>query len=151
MAKLARIRVTDNIYLDEVICPEIYRLFGESSIRFMDVRVVMAWQYIREITGKPVHFNNWWNGGDLDERGLRLFTTKTGAKYSMHKYGNALDGSVEGMTSAQVHDLILDEKNQTYFIQNGMITRLEDLDYTPTWVHTDNAFTGLDNIQIIKP
>ena len=144
-----RYRVTENFYVDEFIPPEIYNVRGQKSIALMDVRIILACQWLREKTGRRITVNNWWNGGALDERGLRLQDTRTGARWSQHKYGRAVDISVDGMTPKQVHEFIL--KHEPELIERQWITCLENHRATPTWTHMDCRYTGLDKILIVDP
>jgi hypothetical protein len=143
-----RIKLTENFYLDEFICPEIYSARGAKAISLIDIRIVYAAQFIRDVIGKSIHVNSWWNGGNLHERGLREWNTSTGARWSQHKYGRAFDFHVDGMTPAQVHAVIT--QNSQTLIKNEWITTLEDTRDTPTWTHCDCRFTGLDHIQVVR-
>ena len=146
---MGRVKVTDNFYLDEFVPPEIYNVRGARSLALMDIRIILACQHIRDISGRRVTVNNWWNGGALDERGLRISNTPTGARWSQHKYGRAVDLSVDGMRPREVHDLI--RKHEIYFIERQWITTLENPAFTPTWTHIDCRHTGLDRFLIVDP
>jgi len=145
---MKRHKITQNFYLDEFICPEIYSARGEKAKSLIDIRIVLAVQFLRDTIGKPIHINNWWNGGSLDERGLRVPDTGTGARWSQHKYGRGCDFHVEGLKPSQVHAVIL--QNEEMLITRQWITVLEDVRDTPTWVHIDCRYTGADSIQIVR-
>jgi hypothetical protein len=144
-----RIKVSDNFYLDEFIPREIYTARPDHGRSLLDARVIYVAQWLRDITGRPVRLNNWWDGGKLQERGLRSWDTKTGARWSQHKFGRAGDCSVDGLTPTQVHGILL--KNEAFLIKNAWITTLEDPSHTPTWTHFDCRWTGLNRILIVKP
>ena len=146
---MTRYKLTDNFYLDEFICPGIYSTHGKRSVIFMDMRIVTGLQYIREQHGKPIKVNNWWDGGSLDERGLREFKTITGAKYSQHKFGRAVDSNATGLTTKEYFDLVM--SHEKYLVDNQLITTIENIASTPTWLHCDCRYTGLDHILIVNP
>jgi hypothetical protein len=146
---MQRIKVSSHFFLDELVPPSIYSRWGERAMTFVDYRIVLALDHLRDLIDKPIIVNNWINGGQYKESGLREFTTTTGARMSQHKFGRAMDIKVAGMTPKQVHAIILE--NEKFFIQNQLITTLENADYTKTWTHIDCRFTGLDTIQIVNP
>ena len=115
----------------ELVPPEIYELYFDDSLIFIDNRILITLDYIREYFGKPVLVNNWHNGGNLKERCLRLWNTKTGAKLSQHKLGCAVDYNVDGYTSEEVRQEILANQDNTFF---KYITRME---LGTSWVHND--------------
>ncbi|MFO0387607.1 MAG: hypothetical protein ACK505_12570 [Flavobacteriales bacterium] len=145
---MKRIQVTDNFYLDELIDPVTYAARGERSLQLMDMRIILALQYLREIIGKPITVNTWARRGNLSLRGYRPEGTRTGAKWSQHKFGRALDFNVDGMTTREVHAVIM--QHERYFIERGWITTIEDARDSPTWVHIDCRYTGLDKILVVR-
>ena len=146
---MKRVKLTDNFYLDEFVCPEIYSARGGQSIHLLDMRIIMAVQYLREQIGKPIKINDWWSGGHYHESGLREFTTKTGARLSQHKFGRAVDIKVSGMTPREVYEVVM--QNEEYLIEHQLITTIESLASTPSWLHIDCRYTGLDKILIVNP
>ena len=151
----ARIPLTTNFYLDEVIPPEIYSARGAKAVSLIDMRIVWGAQALRDFCVeegyKDVSFtvNNWINGGDRDESGRRLANTRTGAKWSQHKDGRALDIKPKGITIKQLFEVL--QKHKDYFIDRGWITTVEDIEVTKTWLHIDCRYTGLDHIFIFNP
>jgi hypothetical protein len=143
-----RVKLSENFYLDEFVCPEIYSARGAKAAQLIDIRIVLAVQFLRNTIGKPIRLNTWWNGGNLDERGLRTMDTKTGARWSQHKYGRAADISIEGMTPQQIQSVIL--QYEEMMITKQWITVLEDVRDTATWCHIDCRYTGADNILIVR-
>jgi len=145
---MTRHKVTENIYLDEVIHPDIYSQRGQKSIQLIDIRIVLAAQLLRDTIGKPIHINNWWHGGKFQNRGLRPFNSTVGARWSQHKYGRGLDFHIEGMTPSQIQAVIL--QHEEMFITKQWITVMEDVRDTPSWVHIDCRYTGEDQIVIVR-
>ena len=146
---MTRVKLTHHFFLDEFVCPEIYSARGGQSAQMIDMRIIMAAQYLREQLGKPITINNWWNGGQYHESGLREFNTRTGAKWSQHKFGRAIDVKVAGMTPREFYAAVMSHEN--YLIENQLVTTIENIASTPTWVHLDCRYTGLDKILIVNP
>jgi hypothetical protein len=143
-----RIRVSDNFFLDEFIDPRIYSQRGERSIQLIDSRIMFAAQYIREQSGEFMTINNWARGGTLRERGLRLAGTNTGALWSQHKYGRAIDINIGSWTAKQMFDFVM--SHEKYLVQRQIVTVIEDIRDTPRWLHMDCRYTGQDKIVIIR-
>lgn len=141
--------VSKNFSLGEFVPPEIFKRFGMNSKWFINERVINFMQFCRDYFKKPITVNNWsyYKGGEgYTLRGYRPPDTKTGAKYSQHKLGNACDFTVSGMTADEVREEIL--KNEKKFMEAGLTT-LESGKIAKTWIHSDCRNTGLDNILIV--
>jgi len=143
---MSRIKISENFFLDEVMNPEMYERFGKNSRWFIDQRLIDIVQYIRTKTGKPITINTWYSGGRFKERGLRNPNTSTGAKYSQHKFGKALDFTVSGMSASQVRQLIISD-----WKQDLMKLGLTAIEGEVTWVHIDVRNTGKNDIMIFNP
>ncbi len=133
--------LTKNFIIQEFVTPEIYKIFGENSIWFIDKRIINVAQYLRETLNVPATINNWHSGGQYKESCLRNFQTSTGAKYSQHKYGRAADIKFYGLTPEEVRDYI--RKNFPVLSTMGLTTIEKD---TPTWVHVDCRNTGTNTL-----
>lgn len=144
-----REKLTEHFYLDEFIPPEIYSARGKKSIELLDMRIIAGVQFLREKSGVPFIINNWSKGGIYDERGLRLANTRTGAKWSQHKYGRAVDIDPVGITVAELYQVC--KQNEKYLIDAGFITTIENIAFTKTWLHVDCRYTGLDKFLIVNP
>lgn len=140
--------LSENFDLREFVPKSIYDMFGERAVQFVDKRIVDVVQLLRDLTGKPIVVNNWHTGGQYSESGYRVPDTKTGAKYSQHKFGRAADVKVEGMTPKEVVALII--KNEKVFMGFGLTT-IENTDATPTWTHLDCRQTNKTKIQFVNP
>lgn len=143
---MERYKISENFYLDEVMHPEVYKKFGAKSRWFIDQRLVDIVQYIRTKTGKPITINTWFDGGRFKERGLRNPNTSTGAKYSQHKFGKALDFIVSGMSADEVREKILGE-----WKADLMGLGLTAIEAGVSWVHIDIRNTGENDIMIFYP
>jgi hypothetical protein len=158
-----RVRVSKDFFLDEFIHPELYARFGTKSLLWIRPEIIVIAQEIRNLFGKTI-INNWSaNGaftpdeflklnrkmqdGYFTESGLRLPLTSIGAKYSMHKYGCAVDLKFTDVTPQEVRDYLI--KYYKLKFQPLGLTRMED--ETPSWVHVDIANTASQNLIVFKP
>lgn len=134
--------------IQELVPPTIYNIWGERSIYFIDRRLVILADFMRDFFGAPITINNWHTGGTLRFCGYRPPDTKTGGFLSQHKFGRAIDLDVQGMASQKVYETII--KNEKQFMIAGLTT-MEDINSTPTWNHLDIRWTENNFIQIVKP
>ena len=134
-------KISEHFDIREFIDPESYQARGVKSIELIDIRIVRCVELLREITGKPIIINTWHINGQYKESGLRQMNTATGAKYSQHKYGRAIDVKVSGMKAEDVRKII--RANWSEFKAAGLTTIEKD---TPTWVHMDCRYTGLETL-----
>lgn len=146
---MKRIAINQYFFLDEVINPETYSARGAASRSLMDNRIIEGLTLLRELVGVPFTVNNWASGGARQESGLRNFNTRTGARWSQHKFGRAIDIVPQGLTIAQLFEVVKDNKEK--FLQGGLITTVEDIRFTPTWLHIDCRYTGSDDLVIVQP
>lgn len=146
---MKRIPVSDNFFLDEFIDPVIYAERGERSITLIDQRIVTAAQFIRDRAGMSVTINNWATGGRLRERGLRRHDTPTGARWSQHKYGRAIDINISTWTPAQMMQFMREYERE--LISRNLVTAIEDIQFTPSWLHLDCRFSRSNSFIIVKP
>ncbi len=146
---MQRIKISEHFFLDEVIPPEIYSVRKAASIELMDSRILTGLQKLRTYAGVPFTVNNWATGGPRHESGLRLANTRTGAKWSQHKYGRAIDIVPRGMTVRQLFNIL--KAHEDEFVSNGWITTVENVDATLTWLHVDCRYTGMDKLRIVNP
>ncbi len=93
----------------------------------IDDRILRTMDAIREHYGKPVTINNWFWGGQYKERGLRSMTTTTGAKYSQHKFGRAVDFHIVGIPAETIRN----------DIRKGLFPLITCIEKDVNWVHID--------------
>ena len=117
-------------------------------MKFIRPEIIAIAELTRAKTGAPVTINNWATGGNYSESGLRTFSSSTGAAWSLHKWGAAIDVKVKGLSTEKVFKIIFE--NESAFFAEGA-RRIEDIAFTPTWLHIDCGWTGADHILIIKP
>jgi len=138
-------RITEN-FIDLEVLPE--ELHGKNWRIFIDKRIVEVAQRLRNQFGN-ITINDKYIGGGYNLSGYRPFDTSVGAKYSQHKFGRALDLKfLDQIEPSSVLAYIL--ANESEFLKIGL-TRIENTDFTPTWLHIDCSYTGIDNIKVINP
>lgn len=128
--------------IEELVSKKVYKKYGENAWQFIDPRLIKVIDLLREHFNKPITVNNWLWGGQLEQRGLRtnldeLVKSKTekGTLYiSQHILGKAIDFNVKGLSSQEVYNEILKNKEKFY-----LISRIENIEKTPTWCHIDVA------------
>lgn len=119
--------------LNELVPPNVLAERGERAWALMDDRILRGADWLREKFG-PAVINGRFGGKAFTESGLRDPFTTTGAKWSQHKFGRALDLKFTKVTVQEVCDYII--RNPKEARENG-ITTLEDIRDTPTWLHID--------------
>lgn len=110
--------IKDYFSIEELVCPHVYNKFREYAWQFFDPRLLDVMLVIREKTGLPIIVNNWANGGELSQRGLRtnispIVKGKTALDklyMSAHIQGMAWDFNVVGQTVEETHKWIVDNK-----------------------------------------
>lgn len=141
-------KVSANFKLHEFIDPDTFQLFGNKAIWFIDPRLIAVVQRIRELLGVSVTINNWATGGSYKLSGFRPPASKTGAKYSQHRFGRGADLKAKGLTPDQVLQVI----NYNWAELNALgLTTVEGTAHTPTWLHIDLRVTDGDELLIVNP
>lgn len=134
--------ICPNISVKEIVCPHVYKKWGDKAIRFVDPNLRAVLNVIRnEILKRPININ----GKSFTQRGLRCNCcqlvadkTKAGTVYlSAHNLGKGCDFDCPGLTVQQVHDLI--KKNAKLL---PCKIRLESPINAPTWTHVDVMTEG---------
>lgn len=115
---------------------------------FIDPKLVAIAEFIREEFELPMTINNWHKGGKFQERGYRVPTTQTGARYSQHKFGRAIDFNIQGIPPQEVAEWI---KASFAYLKPLGLTTIEHPDDTPTWTHIDVRNSGMNELLIVNP
>jgi hypothetical protein len=143
--------ISKHFRIEEFVPPTIYKVWGAGSIKFLDPRIVILADAYRDFFDASVLINNWVfnpKGTVYKERGYRTPTSKTGASSSQHKFGRAFDCNVKGLTPREVYNAVV--ANYEFFKQFGLTT-IEDIKFTPTWLHSDCRWHDEDGLLIVKP
>ena len=139
-------QVSKNFVLEEFIPKEFYNYWKESAIWFIDPKIVTIAQWFHDYLNKGIIINNWHVGGMFNESGLRDFKTSTGAEFSQHKYGRAIDIKCTGMTGDDLRDIV--KKNVKDLMAIGLTTiELK----TSTWLHCDCRYTNSSQLLYVNP
>ena len=129
--------------IQELVDKPTFDKFGETAWMFFNPVLLRSLDRVRHHFDAPVTVNNWAQGGDFSQRGLRV-NTNVGARYSQHKFGNAVDYDVRGYPAEEVRQEILRKKDHHDF---ELITCVEA---DVNWVHHDCRNIH-DRILLIHP
>ena len=137
--------------IEELVSKQVYEKYKEKCWEFINPRIINFLNQLREDLGKPIIINNWKSGGEFQQRGLRtnkdpLVLNKTGLYCSQHCFGNAVDFNVKGMETKEVYDYII----KNYSNYKDYITRMENINSAPTWIHVDCANTDKNELTIFN-
>lgn len=150
-----------NFIAQEFLPREVFTYFEDKyknsslGLRYINVNIIPLMLKLRDYFGKPIEINNWYNGGNLDGRTLRLPGNAAYTLYSDHTRGNAIDFNVTDIDNKDVYDILLLEKPNT--LRDFKVTSIEDISATPTWIHLGfSDMTGwgsneVNGIKIIRP
>lgn len=141
-------KVSTNFYLKEFIDKKTYSKWGDASIWFIDPKLILIAQFIRERHNKPVTINNAnYNYSGFDPPGGYRKATSL----SQHRFGRAIDVKMLGEVNKGA-DLLRDDIIHNFDLYRKFgLTTIEDAKYAPTWCHIDVRNTGLDTLKIVKP
>jgi hypothetical protein len=128
--------------LNELVCPEVYNKFGDMAWQFFDDKAVITLDWVRRTLNKPITVNNWNDGGEYTQRGLRCSTCQlvrdaaiaNKVYVSPHMLGKGFDFDVEGMSAEEVRVWLAINKDKIPYP-----IRLEN---NVNWVHMDCEDTG---------
>lgn len=136
-----------NYIIQELVSPEIYQARGERAWELIDTRAAETLQALRDRFGICM-VNNWhapYNGA-FKSSGLRNWDDPVGAKYSQHKYGRGFDCKFRHASPQEVYAEILRDPSKF-----PHLTTLEDVQFTPTWLHFDTRYHSRIGIWVVKP
>ena len=142
--------------IHELADPAIIAERGENGTWvLLDHNILRAADWLRERFG-PISINGLYKGVLFTESGLRRANTTTGAKFSQHKSGKALDLKFHNIEEGDVYGFIMANQEQAYRMG---IRRVENIAFTGRvggggWLHIDCKETGaamVNRIQVVKP
>ena len=117
--------------IQELVCPHVYKQFGEDSWKFLSTELLHTIYMVRHVILKvPMYIN----GGNYSQRGLRcnlcsLVKAKTKPYLSAHVTGNGIDFTCKEYTAEQIRQKI--KENYDVLPYN---IRLEE---NVSWCHID--------------
>lgn len=137
--------IPDHFKLYELVDKATYQQYGSKAWMFFDDAYLQDLDTARNIWGSGLIINNWFNGGNRTQSGLRhnkspLVTVKTKIYLSGHMMGRAFDLVPSNKKYKDfwncMWESILAKKFQKFI-------RIEKFEYTPTWCHLDGlTYTG---------
>lgn len=136
--------------IQELVCPHVFKKYGEVAWQFFDDKLLMTLDFIREALG-PMYVNNWDMTEEerkklemplYDERGFRCIQcdlVKNAIKeerlyVSSHMTGQGVDFNIEFLHASKVRLWIAGN-----FIKLPFPIRLEK---GVSWVHLDTRYAG---------
>jgi len=142
--------LTLNFNIEEFVPPHVFKQFGASSTWFLQKAHVDSIQWLRTRLGVQLIINNWAQGGQFKNRGLRTPESQLYKPYSQHSFGNASDQHSPEMSVQEMYKWVLD--NQDEVLAKTSIRAVEDIADTPTWLHLDSRYTpNAKSLLIVKP
>jgi len=136
-----------NFKPQDFINPTTYAKLGDASIDLIDHKLIVLADFIYEDTGLKPYINNWHEGGQYKESGLRDKDSKTGAPKSTHKLGKGMDLKIKGWSGKEWYEYV--KKNFKKLYELGL-RRIEDKSIATTWCHMDTKEHRLkDTIQVV--
>ncbi len=130
--------------VEELVDRATFEKWGEKAWMFLRAEALYSLDGIRRFFNRPTWVNNWAVGGKLEWRGLRPSYCNLGELHSQHRFGNAFDCNVDGISAEEVRKAILENRDADGF---KYITCLET---EITWVHFDCRNIP-DRIRLVKP
>jgi len=141
-----------NFLIQELVCDHLYVAYGEGAWRYLRDELIDFLDWFRDVVDRPVYVNTYkWHDGGSTQRGVRcnlcqLVRQKTSDNkvyLSPHMQGIAVDLHVVGMTTAEVHKFLEDNKYDL-----PVPIRIEK---NVLHVHIDTRNSGMDMIEYCRP
>lgn len=108
--------------LYELLPPELYTYqmyvdekVREGGYRLMDEKLLITIDVIREIIGKPLICNTWYQDGNRSYCGLRPKNCTVGVQTSQHKLGKAVDLVCHDYTAEEMRQMIIANQDKLPF------------------------------------
>lgn len=138
-------KVQNDFYLTEFVSPSVYNVLKEQSYYLLDPNIYNIAQFYRDWLGISLMVNNWFDGGNLEERGHRPYNTSTGAMKSFHKLGMAFDCSWD-FNATPINDLVGYVESRKIFLKKQY--GIGRIIIYPWGLHTDLKPT--EDLQILS-
>ena len=133
----------------ELVDANTFKALSVNAAWLIDPKIVRVLDLLREKLGAPIIVNNWHTGGPFKSSGFRSMSDKTGAMFSQHRRGCAADVKSAGRKPAEL--LFFINANFELFKAAGLTT-IEDVNFTPTWLHLDCRPVTIENqFRIVRP
>jgi len=137
--------------LEELVCKHVFDKYGDTAWSWLDPRLTDTIEWIREKLGRPMIGNNYHNGGEITQRGIRCnqcglvrhATLKDIIYMSAHIRGQAFDFIVPGMLAEEVRLFIVSKK-----LYLPYKIRMEK---SVSWIHLDVCNDSNEKIIFFNP
>lgn len=118
----------------QLVPKAVYEKRGVKALALIDDRLLTFIDTLRGNLGVPLTVNNWANGGNYSQSGLRDIRhygtqAKMDRSFSQHKYGNALDFRSSKMPAQEIRQHIIENK--------GLYPMVSFMEVGISWVHCD--------------
>jgi len=138
--------------LNELVSPAVYSHFGTFAWKFLNQGMLRDLDLLRDLWDNPLIINNYAWGGSYKESGLRCNTdsivkAKKKPYLSAHCLGLGFDIKPEDIK--QVSELY--KFIRLNFHKFSTISRMENINSTPSWVHIDGLGDRENQIIIFNP
>lgn len=135
----------EHFALVELVGPDLFKERGDRCWEWLDPSALRTLDTLRKVFG-PITVNDWHSGGSHTESGLRRFNSTTGNEFSMHKKGGAEDCKFRDVTPREAFAYIIAHPEEF-----PLLTTMEDVEKTVSWLHFDVRNHGRNGIWIVEP
>lgn len=120
--------------LPELVCEHVYEKYGNFAWNFLDPRLIVTINTIRDRIGKAIFVNDWQIHGNLSQRGLRcpeceIVKGKTELYMSAHCLGKGVDFECQGLVAQEVREWLKLHQNWWPYMMR--------LEKDVSWIHLD--------------
>lgn len=134
----------------ELMPPELVDSVAEKTLwMLLDERILIAADALRDRYG-PMHVNDWKWGGSIRYRGFRPRDYTKCSQFSQHFFGRALDMIPQDISAEEIRQDLRDNFQVGLNLYDG-INYIRRIENNVSWLHIDNANTGLDYIYFFNP
>lgn len=122
--------------IESYVSKKTFEKYGNNSMWFISPQQIKIVKSVESLfPGKKLFVNNWKEGGALNACGTRFSWDNNYKETSQHALKNAVDIHIIGIDAKEIYEEIKKRWSTTPDLQ--VITTLEEIKKTPTWVHAD--------------
>ena len=134
----------EHFKIHELVDRYTFNKFGEEAWQFFNPIALIALDGVREFFHKQIIVIDWFWGGEFQYRGLRPIYCTEGATYSQHRFGDAFDGDIEGVTAKEARQAILENQD------HELLKHITCIEADVNWLHFDCRNIA-ERIKILNP
>lgn len=109
------IYIPKHFIIQEYVPPHIFKKFGVTAWEFLDPRLLMTDDALRDRYG-PMTINNWHMGGARHWSGLRTPLSPEYSETSQHSFGGASDNLFKNIEAEEVRQDVLKDPSKFPYI-----------------------------------